>query len=507
MKPADRIIVNTAAQYVRAIFNTCLALFSTRLILEAVGVSDYGIYSLIAGIVSLLGFITTALMITTQRYVSYYHGQGNHQAVKRIFVNSIFLHLIAGICIGILLLSIKGWLINDVLTIDKARIGAASYVYSMTVVILLLTIVTTPFKALLIAHENIVYISFIEIIDSVVKLLLAIWLIYVDADKLMFYVNIMVIIYVLDFLAFSLYDRTKYPESKHLRWQDINKQDIRQIFGFAGWTTYGAGVVVMRNQGIAIILNHFLGTMINAAYGIANQVYGALTFVGASVMNAMNPQVIQAGGAHNRDKMLYLAGQESKFSTALLSIVCLPIIVEMPAVLNFWLKEVPAETCMFCRLILLSFICDQLTIGLNAANQAIGKIRNFTLLSFTPKLLILPIAWYILRENGAPLYVMSAYLMIELLVALFRIPYLKFTAGLSLRNYCRQVLFPLFPLMLMSVGVSLACVFWLNIPYRFVATLVLAGGAGLCVAWFTTLTANERLFVKQTFNKWRYAKD
>lgn len=371
-----------------------------RIVLEAIGVSDYGIFSVVGGVIAMLGFITNALVITTQRYVSYYYGRHRTSQVKRFFTNSLFLHIILGLLIGLALLAIKGLLMNDFLKIDPDRLDAAKSVYDITVAILLVTVVTAPFKALFIAKENIVFISLIEMVDAILKLALAYLLLYIQADKLLLYVFILAGIQLLNLLAFALYANWQFPEcSLLIRKRDISRIYIGQLLGFAGWTTYGMGAVAARNQGMAIILNICFSTTVNAAYGIANQVFGAISFLSTSILNAMNPQIMKAEGNKDRKKVFALAEKESKYSTMLLIIILVPLMFEMPSILNVWLTKVPDYCALFCNAILLSFICDQLTAGLNTINQAIGKIRTYTLLMYTPKLIYLPIS-YILFQNG-----------------------------------------------------------------------------------------------------------
>ena len=240
MEANKRIILNTSVQYIKAIVTTILSLFSMRIVLEAIGVSDYGIFSVVGGVIAMLGFITNALVITTQRYVSYYYGRHRTSQVKRFFTNSLFLHIILGLLIGLALLAIKGLLMNDFLKIDPDRLDAAKSVYDITVAILLVTVVTAPFKALFIAKENIVFISLVEMVDAILKLALAYLLLYIQADKLLLYVFILAGIQLLNLLAFALYANWQFPEcSLLIRKRDISRIYIGQLLGFAGWTTYG----------------------------------------------------------------------------------------------------------------------------------------------------------------------------------------------------------------------------------------------------------------------------
>jgi O-antigen/teichoic acid export membrane protein len=497
MNSGKRIILNTAAQYVRAIITTCLSLYSVRLILDALGVSDYGIYTVIAGVIALLGFITNSLVITTQRYISFHYGQTGNRIIRQLFVNSLLLHIIIAALLFIIFMCLKDFAVYEYLNIPNERRTIAESVYFISSLLLVITILTAPFKALFIARENIVFISIVEIIDGFVKLAVAISLAYISYDKLMVYALMIAAIQTGNLLVFAGYALLRFPECTiKVRIQDINKSYLREIAGFAGWTTYGMGAIACRTQGLAVILNQFFGTIINAAYGIANQVFAAMAFIASSLLNAMNPQIMKAEGASNRSHMLKLACQQSKFSTAMLMITAIPVMSEIHALLSLWLKEVPPHTEMFCQFILIAFICDQLTIGLNAANQAMGQIRTYTLLMFTPKLLYLPLAYFILQWGGTPEQVMWLYVAIEIVVALMRIPYLHHSAGLRIGYYFNQVILPLLPLCIVSTIVSYVCSSINDHGFRFLITLTIAGAAGLATAWAFTLSEEEKLFFK-----------
>ena len=502
MGSAKRIIINTGVQYVKAIITTGLSLYSTRLILDALNINDFGIYSVIAGIVAMLGFITNALIITTQRYLSVYKSKEDASIMLKLFSNSLLIHLVLGVFVSILLLSIEGLLFEKVLNIETSRTETAKIVYVIAVLMLFFTILTSPFKAIFIAHENIIYIASVEIVDSIVKVLLAIGLAYISYDKLLVYAVMMAAIVFLNLLAFSIFGMISFKEcSIIIRKKDIDIRYIRNLTGFAGWTTYGTACVAARNQGTAVVLNHFFSTVVNAAYGIAFQINGAIVFLVVSIQNAMNPQLMQAEGIGNREKMLKMATKLSKFSVAILNIVIIPLAVEMPAILNLWLKDVPEGTTMFCRYILIAFLADQITLGLSSANQAMGQIRIFSLLTYTPKLVYLLVIWVILAQGGTAESIMILYVAVELTVALIRIPYMKHKAGLSMRSYRQEVIMPVILQASTVAGVCWLCTMYLATPYRFLLTTLCAVVIGLVTGWVFVLNSTERDYAKKNIKK------
>ena len=502
MDPAKRIIVNTAVQYAKAVITMALTLYSTRLVLDALSVNDYGIHMVIAGVVAMLGFITNALAITTQRYLSYNQAQGDIPHLKKIFVNSLFIHLVFGLLVVAVLLALRGVLFDYVLNIDPLRVPTAKEIYVISAFMLLVTILSSPYKALLIAHENIVYIAIVEIVDAIVKLGMAISLAYITFDKLLAYQWMIAAIVTLNLLAFSAYALFKFPESAVIiRRRDLDASYIKKITAFAGWTTYGMGCIAGRVQGTALVLNHFWGTAINAAYGISNQIFSAISFLVGSILNAMNPQLMQAEGHGDRQKMLAMAIKQSKFTTAILALAVIPLMAEMPAILNLWLKEVPEHTVMFCRMMLFAFLADQITVGLGSACQAIGQIRTFNLLTYTPKLLYMPVIWLMFRYGCSVYDAMVLYVILEVVVALVRIPYMHHKAGLDIGAYFRKAILPV---ILHSAAVAIVCwlcVKGLHFDFRFFVTAACGVAAGLLAAWQFVLNSEERSFTKNALRK------
>lgn len=497
MESSQRVIVNTIAQYTRTFINICLSLYSTRLVLEALGQADFGLFSLVGGVVAMLGFITNAMIITTQRFLSYYHGKGSLSQVKLFFTNSLMLHFLLGILLVLILNVIKPLLFHQ-LNIDAARMDVASDVYVITTFMLFFTFMTATFRALLIARENIVFISIVDVLDGVIKLSLVLLLLKMNTDKLLTYSLMLLSILILNMMAFAIYTRIKYEESTLFpKIKDVQWGIICKLFGFAGWTTYSTGCIIVRNQGVAVILNSFLGTVINSAYGIAMQVSGATNFVGQAILNAMSPRVIQAEGKGDRRTMLSLAGTTSKFCFLLLSMIAIPLIFEMDSILCFWLghDRVPDNAKMFCQYILLASVCDQLTVGLGVANQAIGRIRNYSLLVNTTKVLTLLLVWICLYDELPLVYTMWSYLFIEVVCVILRLFYLKYTASLSIVSYTKQVLWRVLLPFLSLLMVGYWMVNYIDIPLRFIVTIAVSVIVDAIIILTVGLEQNERTIV------------
>jgi len=497
MTPAHRIVINTIAQYTRTILNVCLSLYSTRLILAALGQSDYGVFSVVGGIVAMLSFITNALVITTQRHLSYCHGAQQGDKLSSVFANSLLLHLLIGTILVFILSIGAHWITHAYLNIDDSRDNAAMIIYFSSLVMLFLSFINAPYRALFIARENIVFTSSIDVLDGVLRVVLAICLSYASLDRLILYGCLLPCIPLFNIAAFGIYAFRHFPECHWVRLREWNSSYIKGLSDFAGWTIYSSGCIIARTQGLAIVLNRFLGTMVNAAYGVALHVTSAIHFVAQSVTNAINPQIMKAEGSGNREQMIHLAELASKYASLLIAMVAIPIIFEMEAILGWWLTEVPDEACMFCRFVLAASICDQLTIGLGSANQAIGQIRNYSITINTIKVLTLPAAWICLHFGLPTLSVMICYLGFELLCAATRLPFLKISAGISISHYILHVLLPLIIPFICMIGSSWGMVTFIQIPYRFVVTIFVTMVISGIAIWLAALSPNEREVARQ----------
>lgn len=495
---SQRIIINTSAQYTKTVVNTFMSFYATRLILGTLGVNDFGLYSLLAGVIALLAFITNALINTTQRYLNFYQGKNEIENIRIVLGNSIVIHLFLGIAV-LIFIELLGLIIFDgFLNISENRMEAARFVYHCMAFMLLTTFVAAPFRALIVSHENIVYISLIDIIDGILKLGIALILPYFLCDKLQAYAVCMLFLPIVNLIAFGIYDFLHYEECRRIGFKSFSLKYVKDLLNYAGWMIYSTGCIVMRTQGMAVLLNRYVGMVANAAYGIAIQVSGAIAFISSSFLNAVNPQLIKAEGAGNRNKMLFYAEIESKYSFLLLSMLVVPCIIEMPFLLRLWLGNVPDYAIMMCRIILMASLVDQITIGLGSANQAIGKIRNYSLVINSLKLLTLPAAFICIKLHYPLTIVMANYVCAELLCAIVRLPFVSKTAGFPMKYFIRRVFLkvalPFSVFCLTSIAISALLD---SSIYRVFITFIFPNILYVLIIYFFSLTDEEKLVIKK----------
>ena len=499
---SQRIVVNTAAQYTRTIINVCLSLYSTRLILAALGQTDFGIFTVVAGVVSMLSFATNALVTTTQRYLSYYHGKGNIDYTKQVFANSLLLHILIGLVLLLIFACLDNFVVNRFLNIDADRISAAHIVYFATAFMLFLSFLTAPFRALFIARENIIYISIIDIFDGIAKLVIALLLTYcIDADKLIAYSLLLIGVYLFDLGAYTIYSKIHYAECVMPRARYLSKQIIGKLSGFAGWTMYSTGCIIARTQGIAVLLNNFFGAVLNSAYGLALQVNGATAFIVQSISNAVSPQIIQAASKDDHQRAMSLSMTASKFAFLMFGVAAIPLIVEMDGVLQFWLGEVPDYTAIFCQIVLLSCLADQLTTGLTIINQATGKIRNYSLIINTVKLLTLPAAWLCLHYGADCVSPLWCYLFFEVLCAILRLFYIHYTHNLNIYHYVKNVMIRPIIVVAVVLAISIGLHLLIHINYAWLLIIFLTIVIYLSLCFLIAINKEEKLYIKENILK------
>lgn len=501
MNSSTRVIVNTTAQYAKTFVNIILTLFSARLILEALGVTDFGLYSLLAGVTSMLAFATSALASTTQRFLSYHQGKSCIEQQKDVFANSFYIQLSLGLLTLVVLLALTPFLFDGILNVPTERVEAAQWTYVIVAIILFVTFLCTPYRAILISHENIVYITIIDIIDGILKVVLAVALFHISYDRLIGYALFLLSIQVFNLMSIAIYAIKKYEECSIPSARRIHKKYIKDISSYAGWNIYSVGCVMGRTQGIAILINHFFGAAVNAAYGLGFQIAGYVNFMSESLMNAIRPQIVRAEGEGNRERMLWLSEIASKFSFYLLSCLAIPCIFEMETLLTLWLGKVPEYAVLFCRMVLIASIVDSLTCGLGMANQAIGNIKQYSLAVNSVKLLTLPATLICIKVGFPILGIAVCYVSFEFLCAMIRLPFVKKNGGLDVVRFVKNVFAK--DVIPFSVFVIITAVLatYLNFAFSFILTFAIAMPIYIVTIYLFGITEVEREIINSILIK------
>lgn len=367
-------------------------LYTSRVILDALGVVDYGIYNVVGSIVVLFSYMNSALSLATTRFFSFEMHNGLER-LRMTYNNSLFVQTIFAVMVFIVAETIGLWLVNNKLVIPEDRLFAANYVFQFSVFTTLLSIITVTYMSSITAHERMGTFAFVTIIESLLKLLIAIGIYYSTIDKLVFYGAGIMAITVLMFLIKIVYCCQKFEEIRFDR--SFDKTEIKKMLSFVGWNFFGATAGMSVGQGLNFIINIFFGPVVNAARGIAFQVEGAVNNFVTSINTAVNPQIVKRYSINDLDGMFKLVFFSSKISFLLLLLISMPIIIDTDYVLNLWLKEVPEHTVLFTRLILIYLLSLSLTYAINMSAQATGKIKIFQMTEGGIVLLNIPISFFL----------------------------------------------------------------------------------------------------------------
>lgn len=452
MDPSKRMAVNTVILYAKLIITIVVNLYSTRLILNAMGVEDYGVVNLISGIVAMLSFVQNSMSVSSQRYMSVNMGKHDDRIIVKVFSSSFVLHLILAVIIFVLLESLTPLVFGSSIQIPDQRVDSAQILYQLTIIATTIVVITVPYDAALNAHENMLLFSIATIIESVIRLTGALILLVYSSDKLIFYGLLVIIIRLVSMLIKWFYCRSHYHETR-FSMTHSDKTIMKNMFSFAFWNTFGALALTGRSHGVAIVMNTFLGVFVNASYGIANQISGQLQTFTATITKAMNPQIMQRAGSGNNVGMISLAIKQCKYSSILLSYAIIIMLFSMPFILKTWLGEIPEYCQEFCSLILLVSMIQQLSVGLMSAIQATGVVRNYHMVVSLIMLLNIPLSYFLLWIGfGAP-YVIIGIIAIEIIICAVRVYFAHNLAGLSVADFIKQVAVPIGVLYSVTIGI------------------------------------------------------
>lgn len=441
MQASHRVAMNTGILYARMAITILISLYTTRVILNALGTGDFGIFNIVGGAIAMLTFLNASMAAATQRFMSVSQGEGDFEKQKDIFNVSIVLHaLVAGILI--ILLEGAGWvLFHGVFKIEPGRVRAAWLVYQFAAVSTLFTIISVPYDAVINARENMLVFAVLGVIESVLKLIVALLIVRCVSDKLVFYGFWMASASIFLMLLRVIYCHAKYDECVIFPKRHFKIFLFKEMTGFAGWSFLGNASSLIAGYSQGIIMNAFFGSTVNAAQGVANQVSGQLGALGNAMLGALNPLIGKSEGAGDRSMMLSAAMMGSKISFLLLVALAVPISVEMPYIFAMWLKNIPEYAVAFCQLLLLRSLIAQLFITLSSTISAVGNIRRFQAISSCLNLAPMLITYFLFRFSYSPMCNYLVYIAYTLLSGALMLHFVVKDCGMLYGVYVRKVIF------------------------------------------------------------------
>lgn len=498
---SKRIAKNTIMLYIRMLITMIVSLYTSRVVLEVLGVDDFGIYNVVGGIVIVLSFLNSSMATSTQRFLNFELGTNNKDGLKKVFSTAILLHLIIGLIIFILAITVGGYFLECEMNIPIDRMVASRYVFIYSTLTFVFQTITVPYNSIIIAYEKMSAYAYLSIVEVFLKLLIAYLIKVVDGDHLIIYALLSFIVSVLIRIAYILYSKHNFDEAIFVR-KYIDKQKFKQMFSFSSWSIVGNLGYILHTQGMSIVTNIYFNTAINAAQGIANQVNSAVTSFTTNFQVALNPQIVKSYAAKELESMHQLIFRGCKFSYFLVLIFTIPIIVEVPQILNMWLTTIPPETVEFVRLILIVTLINSFSNIMAVAQGATGRVKVYQIVLTSLGLLHIPLAMYFFEFGFPAYYGTVVYIFLSLILMTTRVLFLTRSVELKLSMFAKEVCLPILLITIMSFTLSVFIHRVLpNTTLGFITSCVLSIGIILIMVYLFGLNKGERDFLSKQFFK------
>jgi O-antigen/teichoic acid export membrane protein len=446
---SKRIAKNTLLLYFRMLFTMTVSLYTSRVILNILGVSDFGIYNIVGGIVILFSFLNNAMSSATQRFLNFEIGKNDLEQLRKVFCISMNVHVSIAFIVVVLAETIGLWFVNTQLNLPLDRMSAVNWVYQFSVLTFIINIIQVPYNATIISHERMSFYAYISIIEVSLKLSVVFLLQYFGSDKLKLYSVLISVVALIIIIIYRIYCTKKFESSKYYFFSDSSL--YKQLLSFSGWSLFGSAANIGKYQVINVLLNIFCGVVVNATLGITNQVTVALNSFVSNFQLAFNPQIVKSYAANEKEYLMKLIFQTSKYSYYLLFILSFPILLNTDYILKLWLKTVPEYTLEFCQLSIIYLLIESISGPLWMSVQATGKIKNYQIAISSVLLLNIPFSYILLKLNYVPYSILWVNIGIGLIALITRIVFLKFLINLPIIKFFKEVILNLIIVTIVSI--------------------------------------------------------
>lgn len=470
-----RIARNTLMLYIRMFALLLVGLYTSRVVLEALGENDYGIYNVVGGVVAMFTIISGALNSAVSRFITFEMGKGAAARLNEVYSTAVTIQFIIALTVVAAAEPIGLWFIENEMTIDPSRIPAAKLVLHFSILAFVINLMSVPQMASITAHEKMSAYAAIGVLDGLLRLAVAFMIMRSPMDRLVYYAALMAAVVLIVRGAYGIYCRTHFPECRYR--PVFEKPLMKEMFSFAGWNFIGVSAGVLRDQGGNILVNLFYGTAVNAARGIAVQLNAAVQGFVTNFMTAVNPQITKSYASGDKAYMLSLIRRSSRMSFFLLFVIALPILFNTEYLLSIWLMDVPAHTVMFVRLFLVFALCESISNPLITAQLATGKIRNYQLVVGGLMLLNIPVSYIFLKHGAAAEITVAVAIAISLVCLAARLVMLRGMIGLSIRKFVSDVCLKIVLVVVISLILPIAI--YNVLPDGFAGFVI---SAAVCVA-------------------------
>ena len=435
----QRIAKNTAVLYVRMLFLMLIQLYTSRVILEALGIEDYGIYNVVGGFVAMFSIISSSLSGSASRFLNYEMGKGSKQNLNSVFCTTVSIQILLAIVIAVLSECVGVWYINNVMVLSPDRISAASWCFHFSVATFCISLLAVPYNAAITAHERMKAFAYVSIFEGLAKLLVCYLIMISPIDKLISYSFLLLCISIIVRLSYQTYCIRNFDECKY-HWL-LDRKYLRKILSYSTWHLFGNSSVILKDHGVNLIINLFFGPSVNAARGISTQVLHAVKVLASNFMTAIRPQITQSYARGDISYMFKLVYKGATFSYLVVLLISLPILLNTEYLLNIWLKETPQYAVIFAQLAIITALIDTMSRSLIYAQDATGNIRNYQIIVGGILLLNLPISYLFLWLGYSPVTVMYVSIGVEtgaLIARMVMIPH--YIPDFHPADYCMKVI-------------------------------------------------------------------
>ncbi len=508
---------NTAILYFRMLFQMAVYLYTSRIIVSSLGLSDWGIYDVVAGIIVIVTFLNNSMTVCTQRYLTYAIGKRNNDYLNKVFSASLSIHIIIALFIIIVGETIGFFYVYNYINIPEGRHEAAVFVYHCSLISTAIMVATVPYNALTIAYERISAFAIISISDVMLKLLITIGISYSSIDRLKLYAFLLLIEMIAIRSSYIFYQKNKLKnislikQHHFLFWKDpdnnaISNELYKEMLAFSGWSILGNLSVVCNTQGLNILLNLVGGAMLNAARAISFQVQTAITAFVSSFQTAINPRITKCYASGDLGSMLKLVFTSSRISFMLIFIIALPLLIETDFILRIWLTSIPDKAVSFTRLFILVAIIDSIANPLTIAASATGKIKQYHICIGSTLLIVLPIAALTMRFQKIPELIFVIQILFVIIAQMIRIQLCHNLIGLKRMEYMKQVMTRIIIVGTLSpiIPIALKCHLTCSMLHSIIVLLATVLSTGICIIAFGLESREREMItnkVKNTLNR------
>lgn len=432
-----RIAKNTLVLYVRMLVLMLVGLYTSRVVLSALGENDFGIYDVVGGVVAMFTIISGSLNSAISRFITFEMGKSDPMRLNKVYSTAVAIQLILAVVVVLIAEPVGLWFVRNKMTIDPSRIQAAIWVLHFSLASFVINLMSVPQMASITAHEKMSAYAYIGTMEGLLRLAVAVLISRSSSDRLVLYSALMMVTVLMVRAAYGIYCRRNFPECRY-RWVK-DALLVKEMFSFAGWNFIGASSGVLRDQGGKILVNLFYGTAVNAARGVAMQLNGAVQGFVTNFMTAVNPQITKSYASGDHGYMYYLISKSSRMSYYLLFVLALPVLFNTGYILDIWLEEVPAHSALFVQLFLIFTLSESLSNPLITAQLATGNIRNYQLVVGGLQLLNIPVSYAFLKAGAVPEVTVMVAIAISQICFFARLFMLKGMIGLPVGDFLKKV--------------------------------------------------------------------